>query len=187
MERVIRYLETLRPVTVVEPFSVVEENVFPTCPSEVRSQPFTDRLKSAKRHRIFTRQPGYLLDCGHGTCNPAQAIEVIVDTCSMGEKKMRGVSAMPEHAMHRSPRVFEDYRIVVPLQLGTEARQRMFAEFLEMEFALSTKEHGLDAFAARHKDHVRIVETTSSKAFTFYYAQRAAYCCARTSPCAKWS
>ncbi len=46
VERVIRYIETLRPVT-VEPFSVVEENVYFNLPKEVRSQPFVDRLKTA--------------------------------------------------------------------------------------------------------------------------------------------
>ncbi len=46
VERVIRYLETLRPVT-VEPFSVIEENVYFNLPKEVRSQPFLDRLKTA--------------------------------------------------------------------------------------------------------------------------------------------
>lgn len=45
VERVIRYLETLRPVTVT-PFSVVEENVYFNLPKEVRSQPFADRLKA---------------------------------------------------------------------------------------------------------------------------------------------
>ena len=46
VERVIRYLETLRPVA-VEPFEVVEENVYFNLPKEVRSQPFSDRLKRA--------------------------------------------------------------------------------------------------------------------------------------------
>lgn len=46
VERVIRFLETLRPVT-VQPFEVVEENVYFNLPKEVRSQPFTDRLKTA--------------------------------------------------------------------------------------------------------------------------------------------
>lgn len=45
VERVIRFLETLRPVT-VKPFEVVEENVYFNLPKEVRSQPFTDRLKA---------------------------------------------------------------------------------------------------------------------------------------------
>ena len=44
VERVIRYLETLRPVT-VEPFAVVEEHVYFNLPKEVRSHPFKDRLK----------------------------------------------------------------------------------------------------------------------------------------------
>ena len=44
VERVIRFLEPLRPI-VVEPFSVIEENVYFNLPKEVRSQPFTDRLK----------------------------------------------------------------------------------------------------------------------------------------------
>lgn len=43
VERVITFLETLRPVTVT-PFVVVEETVAFNLPKEVRSQPFTDRL-----------------------------------------------------------------------------------------------------------------------------------------------
>jgi 4-hydroxy-3-methylbut-2-enyl diphosphate reductase len=46
VERVIRYLETLRPITVV-PFEVVQENVYFNLPKEVRSEPFRARLKSS--------------------------------------------------------------------------------------------------------------------------------------------
>jgi 4-hydroxy-3-methylbut-2-enyl diphosphate reductase len=46
VERVVRYLETLRPVT-VEPFSIVEEHIAFNLPPEVRHRPFKDRLKSA--------------------------------------------------------------------------------------------------------------------------------------------
>lgn len=46
VERVIAFLETLRPVTVT-PFEVVQETVRFNLPKEVRSQPFRDRLKSA--------------------------------------------------------------------------------------------------------------------------------------------
>ncbi len=45
VERVVKYLETLR-VVAVEPFNVVEENVAFNLPPEVRSQPFKDRLKA---------------------------------------------------------------------------------------------------------------------------------------------
>lgn len=45
VERVIRYLETLRPVD-VKPFAVVEENVTFNLPAEVRHKPFRDRLKA---------------------------------------------------------------------------------------------------------------------------------------------
>ena len=45
VERVVKYLETLRVVT-VEPFKVVEENVAFNLPPEVRNQPFKDRLKA---------------------------------------------------------------------------------------------------------------------------------------------
>ena len=45
VERVIAYLETLRPVTVT-PFEVVQENVVFNLPAEVRSRPFADRLKA---------------------------------------------------------------------------------------------------------------------------------------------
>lgn len=46
VERVIAYLETLRPITVM-PLEVVREDVEFNLPPEVRSRPFTDRLKSA--------------------------------------------------------------------------------------------------------------------------------------------
>jgi 4-hydroxy-3-methylbut-2-enyl diphosphate reductase len=46
VNRVVAFLETLRPVT-VEPFAVVEETVYFNLPKEVRSQPFADRLKRA--------------------------------------------------------------------------------------------------------------------------------------------
>ena len=45
VNRVIAYLETLRPVS-VEPFAVVEETMAFNLPKEVRSQPFRDRLKT---------------------------------------------------------------------------------------------------------------------------------------------
>lgn len=46
VERVIKWLETMRPVTVL-PFAVVEENVVFNLPPEVRARPFADRLKSS--------------------------------------------------------------------------------------------------------------------------------------------
>ncbi len=45
VERVMKYLEMLRPVTVV-PFEVIEENVYFNLPPQVRNQPFADRLKA---------------------------------------------------------------------------------------------------------------------------------------------
>lgn len=46
VERVIAYLETLRPVK-VEPFEVVREDVVFNLPPEVRSRPFVHKLKTA--------------------------------------------------------------------------------------------------------------------------------------------
>lgn len=46
VERVVRYLETLRPVTVT-PFNVIEEHVAFNLPPEVRSKPFKGRLKAS--------------------------------------------------------------------------------------------------------------------------------------------
>lgn len=46
VERVVKYLETLRVVK-VEPFDVVKENVAFNLPPEVRNQPFKDRLKAS--------------------------------------------------------------------------------------------------------------------------------------------
>ena len=46
VERVVRFLETLRPVK-VEPFNVVEETLTFNLPPEVRHKPFKDRLKTS--------------------------------------------------------------------------------------------------------------------------------------------
>ena len=46
VERVMKYLEMLRPVTIVS-FEVIKENVYFNLPPQVRNQPFTDRLKTA--------------------------------------------------------------------------------------------------------------------------------------------
>ena len=46
VERVVKFLETLRVVN-VEPFMVVTENVAFNLPPEVRNQPFRDRLKAS--------------------------------------------------------------------------------------------------------------------------------------------
>ena len=46
VERVVRYLETLRVVNVI-PFNVITESVAFNLPKEVRSQPFKDRLKAS--------------------------------------------------------------------------------------------------------------------------------------------
>jgi 4-hydroxy-3-methylbut-2-enyl diphosphate reductase len=46
VERVMKYLEMLRPVTIV-PFQVIEENVYFNLPPQVRNQPFMDRLKNS--------------------------------------------------------------------------------------------------------------------------------------------
>lgn len=44
VERVLSYLNMARPVTVV-PFNIIEEHVVFNLPAEVRSRPFTDKLK----------------------------------------------------------------------------------------------------------------------------------------------
>ena len=46
VERVVRFLETLRPVR-VEPFNVIEEHVAFNLPPEVRHRPFRQRLRQA--------------------------------------------------------------------------------------------------------------------------------------------
>jgi 4-hydroxy-3-methylbut-2-enyl diphosphate reductase len=46
VERVMKYLEMLRPVTIL-PFEVIKENVYFNLPPQVRNQPFADRLKTA--------------------------------------------------------------------------------------------------------------------------------------------
>ncbi len=104
---------------------------------------------------------------------PRKRLEIIVDSCSMGDKKIRGITGLLDRVMQRDPKVFEDYRIVIPLQLGTELRQRMFADFLQEELDLSRKERGLNRFCREHRCNLEIVETESSQAFKMFYAKKA--------------
>ncbi len=103
-----------------------------------------------------------------------ERLEIIVDSCSLGHKGLRGVEKLLDYALGRKPQVIGDYSVVMPIQLGTEVRQRLFPEFLQAELRMRRGDRGLDAFYKRHEDKIRIVETASSYAYKFYYAKGAA-------------
>ena len=98
-----------------------------------------------------------------------EQFEIIVDTCSSGDKVLRGIDKLISRitADHHGRSVFQDYRITVPIQLGTESKQCLFPEFLEAR--LSKKSGHLENFYRKHREHFRIVETDTSRAFKMAY------------------
>ena len=102
-----------------------------------------------------------------------EKLEVIIDTCSMGNKVTRGISLLVQHiGKADNPSIFHDYRILIPIQLGTEKKQRLFPDFLDAE--LMTHSAGyLEKFYRQHREHTRIVETDVSLSYKLLYAGKA--------------
>lgn len=104
---------------------------------------------------------------------PREKLEFIIDSCSSGQNVLDGVSRIIDRTMNADPRVFDDYRIVMPIQLGTETKRYLFPDFLHAR--LGSRDHGiLEEFYQRHRNKVRIVETDISRAFKWHYGALAA-------------
>lgn len=95
-----------------------------------------------------------------------EQFEIIVDTCASGAKVINGIDKLIGH-LKNGHRVFEDYCITVPIQLGTEGKQCLFPEFLDAR--LRRKKGHLEDFYQKHCDHFKIVETDTSRAFKMAY------------------
>lgn len=105
-----------------------------------------------------------------------EKLEFIIDTCSAGHQVMRATDRLIDYAMQAEQdgrsRIFDDYRITMPIQIGTERKRRIFPEFLEAEL-LSDAHGDLEQFFQRHHTHVHLAETPTSRGFKLYYSFKA--------------
>lgn len=116
-----------------------------------------------------------------------RTLEIIIDSCSVGSKQLRAVERIIDFMKHAEPPVYDNYRIVLPVQIGAELRQRIFPAFIRAELSLppevfsdpvqpqekAKRPSGLRRFFQTHLDHVVIAETPISQAYKLKYAEHA--------------
>lgn len=95
--------------------------------------------------------------------------EIIFDSCSSGDKVLRGLKLLAREAVFTG--VFNKFKFIAPLQIGTEIKQVLFKDILEKE--LTTDKPGrLHKFYKENEGRIRFAESDVSHAFKFYFAYR---------------
>jgi hypothetical protein len=134
-------------------------------------------------------------------------LEVIVDSNCAGKAVLAGVDKLITYGIeggyagdtHYKP-IFQDYRVVLPIQIGTETRRRVFPDFLEAEIRAKT-EHlqsqgrstgALETFFLKHAEsdegrdkedkHMLVVENEVSRAYKLFFAGKASALLAEDAP-----
>ncbi len=113
----------------------------------------------------------------HHRIRQRDTLEIIIDTCSLGTAQLQAINTLVNVIQTAHPRIYNDYRIVVPVQLGTEVRQRIYPEFLQHEMGRplvwDDGTYNLRKFWHKHLDHIQIVDTGISQAYRLHYAKTA--------------
>ncbi len=107
------------------------------------------------------------------TIQQRDKIEFIIDSCSMGHKVYRSLSSYVNHIVQKQPRIYEDYRFVIPLQIGIETKRRLFTEFLKKELSEPDNDGYLERFYQHHREDVKVVDTRSSHIYKFMFGLKA--------------
>ncbi len=96
--------------------------------------------------------------------------EIIFDSCSSGDKVLRALKLLAKEAVNTG--VFNKYKFIAPLQIGTEIKQVLFKDILEKE--LRTDRPGrLHKFYQENEGRIKFAESDISHSFKFYFAYRA--------------
>lgn len=109
---------------------------------------------------------------------PRGMLEIIVDTCSNSPDQLAMINRIVDRVVQARPRIYQDYRIVMPVQIATETNRMIFPEFLSAELARAPlrangQPSNLRQFYRQHAGHVCVVETDISRAYKFFYAKQA--------------
>lgn len=95
--------------------------------------------------------------------------EIIFDSCSSGDKVLRALKIMAREAV--STGIFNKYKFIAPLQIGTEIKQILFKDVLEKEL-LTDKPGRLHKFYKENEGRIKFAESDVSHSFKFYFAYR---------------
>jgi hypothetical protein len=96
--------------------------------------------------------------------------EIIFDSCSSGDKVLRALKLLANEAVNTG--VFNKYKFIAPLQIGTEIKQVLFKDILEKEL-MTDKPGRLHKFYKENDGRIRFAESDVSHSFKFYFAYRA--------------
>ncbi len=95
--------------------------------------------------------------------------EIIFDSCSSGDKVLKALKLLAKEAVNTG--VFNKYKYIAPLQIGTEIKQVLFKDILEKEL-LTDKPGRLHKFYKENEGRIRFAESDVSHSFKFYFAYR---------------
>ncbi len=96
--------------------------------------------------------------------------EIIFDSCSSGDKVLKGLKLLAQEAVNTG--IFNKYKFIAPLQIGTEIKQILFKDILEKEL-MTDKPGRLHKFYKENEKRIRFAESDVSHSFKFYFAYRA--------------
>jgi len=96
--------------------------------------------------------------------------EIIFDSCSSGDKVIKALKFLAQEAVNTG--VFNKYKFIAPLQIGTEIKQVLFKDILEKEL-MTDKPGRLHKFYKENEGRIKFAESDVSHSFKFYFAYKA--------------
>jgi hypothetical protein len=98
-----------------------------------------------------------------------KTLEIIFDTCSSGNDILDTLQKLTDHILKNN--FFDNVKFVSPLQLGTEIKQKLFADFLEKELARN-KDKKLHKFYRDNAERFEFIETPTSVSYKYFFAKK---------------
>lgn len=105
-----------------------------------------------------------------GSIVKRDTLEIIFDNCSSGGKVLEYLNRIADYVENND--IYKEVKFVIPLQIGTEARRRLFKDFLEDALSIPSKKNkSLHEFYKNNEGRIEVVETNISNAYKFFYAK----------------
>jgi hypothetical protein len=96
-------------------------------------------------------------------------LEIIFDTCSSGNDILDTLQKLTQYSIDNHH--FDDVKFISPLQIGTEIKQRLFADFLQKELARN-KDKKLHKFYRENAERFEFIETPVSISYKYFFAKK---------------
>lgn len=94
-----------------------------------------------------------------------ERFELIVDTNLFGRRTLKGCTLLLNYIEKEKRDIYEETRVIIPLQIDIEGRSRLFTEFLEKELSREDDVGYLEEFYKENISRIKFVETDVSRAY----------------------